>query len=246
MFVQNCEQILLRSERGGSGGVGGVGGVDGDMSAPRQPARHACAIQWNRDARAFSKSRSAVVIDSFNDKLTCVQTHVIQSLMTLFAHVFRYAMLQFSEQVMAGLMRGYDPDGSGSVDFKKFAHNVMGTPDSSNSLSLDEAATSASVVRANLAKHPPASTSITGMSAKRAGAMIRETIENRLRSGCGLHDAFQLLDRDRSGSISHVEFRTALKQFLSLDFSDSVMAKVFAAFGPGIPHLVNEVWNDIV
>ena len=74
---------------------------------------------------------------------------------------------------------------------------------------------------------------ISGMSTRKAVQLIRETIERRLEGGpAGLRRAFQFFDEDASGSISHDEFKKALRLKTMLIFEDRLIDQVMAEYDP--------------
>ena len=74
---------------------------------------------------------------------------------------------------------------------------------------------------------------ISGMSKRKAIQLIRETIERRLEGGpAGLRRAFQFFDEDGGGTISHDEFKKALRLKTMLIFEDGLIDQVMAEYDP--------------
>ena len=72
---------------------------------------------------------------------------------------------------------------------------------------------------------------IAGISVSAAIAIIRDKISQRMEGGpASLRRAFQFFDADGSGSISHQEFKDALKLKTMLVFEDSLLRKVMDQF----------------
>lgn len=74
---------------------------------------------------------------------------------------------------------------------------------------------------------------LTGLNKRKAIQLIRDTIERRLEGGpAGLRRAFQFFDEDGGGTISHDEFKKALRMKTMLIFEDSVIDEVMQEYDP--------------
>ena len=74
---------------------------------------------------------------------------------------------------------------------------------------------------------------LTGYSKQKAIQLIRDTIERRLEGGpAGLRRAFQFFDEDGGGTISHAEFKKALRMKTMLIFEDHIISEVMQEYDP--------------
>lgn len=74
---------------------------------------------------------------------------------------------------------------------------------------------------------------LTGLTKRKAITLIRDTIERRLEGGpAGLRRAFQFFDEDGGGTISHEEFKKALRMKTMLIFEDSIIDEVMLEYDP--------------
>lgn len=74
---------------------------------------------------------------------------------------------------------------------------------------------------------------LTGLTKRKAIQLIRETIERRLEGGpAGLRRAFQFFDEDGGGTISHDEFKKALRMKTMLIFEDHIIDEVMREYDP--------------
>lgn len=74
---------------------------------------------------------------------------------------------------------------------------------------------------------------LTGLTKSKAIQLIRDTIERRLEGGpAGLRRAFQFFDEDGGGTISHEEFKKALRMKTMLIFEDRIIDEVMREYDP--------------
>eukprot|EP01047_Picozoa_sp_COSAG01_P043661 COSAG01_NODE_3893_length_5577_cov_3.387550_4_plen_1018_part_00 len=75
---------------------------------------------------------------------------------------------------------------------------------------------------------------VSGISVESAMRIIADKITQRMEGGpAGLRRAFQFFDADGSGSISHDEFKQALKLKTMLIFDDQLLDQIMARYVPG-------------
>ena len=132
------------------------------------------------------------------------------------AGIEHYANMLLEPAMLAKLMKVYDPDYVGSIDFQKFTENVMGS----------SAADASSIVQAEFIKSAgsaPRSWTITELEAG-----IKAKME---RSWTQLKEACRDADIDNSNTISPVELRGLLERFC-FTMSDKQFSLVAAKFFP--------------
>lgn len=116
-----------------------------------------------------------------------------------------YAMLDFSDELAAKLMKEFDEDGNGEIDYQEFTTLVMGSK-KDDLTSLNTAA----------------STEYVSTAAGNDMMMLRQKIRSQWKD---LLQAFRAADKDKSGTLDDAELRRVLHRF-NVDLGDSQFAEL--------------------